>query len=141
MQGRNRAEAHASRRDGVNAMIPIKAKLGASCRCEAPDLVARSGAHGWECAFPQCPGGASNKLSCRAAAPGAPKTIRNQYLLVIFIGKPPFGRNVSLSSGHTVSDAANSRLKFLMTFATTRVASWRANAAPMQMRGPAPNGR
>ena len=57
------------------------------------------------------------------------------------IGRPPFGRNVTFSTGHTAWPGASSSLKFRMIAATTIVASWMAKVAPMQMRGPAPNGR
>src|ERR1700676_4613224 len=57
------------------------------------------------------------------------------------IGRPPAGRNVTRSMGHTTWPGARDRLNLFMIAASTRVASCSAKAEPMQVRGPAPNGR
>jgi hypothetical protein len=60
---------------------------------------------------------------------------------VIRIGSPPRGRSVTRCSGHTAKPVASWSWKRRIAVASTSVASCSANVAPMQMRGPAPNGR
>ena len=57
------------------------------------------------------------------------------------IGRPPRGRSVTFNSGHATWPGMSAKSKLRTIVATTIDASWIAKAAPMQIRGPTPNGR
>src|SRR5579883_3144664 len=51
------------------------------------------------------------------------------------------GRSVSRWTGQTTRPGAGSKINLFRTIATVRTASCIANAAPMHIRGPIPNGK
>ena len=55
--------------------------------------------------------------------------------------RPPAGLNVTRIKGQTECAEDSCKLKFLMMLASKMVASCKANVEPIQVRGPAPNGK